>query len=89
MIHWWRAGPVQETVVSRSTLPTGESAGVPSSNMEKRETVTAQVRRFDKLESPRLAPGFKGWATAEDVVVILAENTRVDSNRKLGSCACE
>ena len=75
---------MQETVVTRSTLATGESAGAPYSNMEKRETVTAQVRRFDKLESPRLAPGLKDWATAEDVVVLLAENTQVDSTRKTG-----
>ena len=75
---------MQETVVTRSTLPTGESAGAPYSNMEKRETVTAQVRRFDKLESPRLAQGLKDWATAEDVVVLLAENTRVDSTQKTG-----
>ena len=68
---------MQEIVVSRSTLPAGESTGVPSSNMEKRETVIVQIRRFDKLEYPGLVPGLKGWATAEDVVVILAENTRV------------
>ena len=51
---------MQETTVSRSTLPAGESAGAPSSSMENRETLTAQVRRFDKLESPGLAPGLKG-----------------------------
>ena len=64
MIQWWRAGPVQETVMSRSTLPAGELAGALSSNMERKETVIAQVRKFDKLESPGLVPKHKGWATA-------------------------